>query len=451
MDDILKAIYNETKKKIYYDVDEYFNLQGSFGFYETYNENEKIRFLVSEIEKTIKNNLTNSIDCIVNGTIQSIENSLSQMKNYIIANPSKKESIQKIFLNSIIESISFLSNVNMNQDFFNNLLKSISNNELRNFILTIDITYDDIVNYYNRNLLAVYEETGLKNLEYIDKSNLYLISLTECLLNQYEESLCHFNGDIKNMLCQDLEKLYQTKNYDLKSEAQWSKYKLIELNEHRYIAPMAIVDTKYNISFFPHLIPADVLDFIRDYYKKSQFKLSLYPNCATLFNFDFDYSLALEDIQYGIAPSVERLKSKLANYQIKLIDITLQDSFWVWNKGTDLYLEEIVNDFNIYQEAIVTRMIHVEFFNEENILYINHIDFEYIFYSEDEFISREDNINQKGQKYMRQKVFKIDNAKIPLNDLFLYYISYNTFINTVLIDEAFEALGIIKNKKDGTI
>ena len=141
----------------------------------------------------------------------------------------------------------------------------------------------------------------------------------------------------------------------------------------------------------------------------------------------------------------DRLKRKLSNYQIKLIDISLQDSFWIWNKGTDLYLEEIMNDFNIYQEAIVTKMIHIEFFNEENILYIKHIDFEYIFYSEDDFISRGNNINQKGKKYMRQKVFKIDNAKIPLDDLFLYYISYCTFTNTMLVNEAFEALGIIKS------
>jgi hypothetical protein len=445
MNDILKAIHDEIKKNIYNNIDEYFNLKGSFGFYETYNENEKVRMLVSDIENIIKKDITSSKNCILNGTISCIEKSLSQMKKFIIANPSKKESIQKVFLNSIIGSVSYLDNVNMNQDFFNKLLKSISNNELKNFILTIVITHNDIVNYYNRNLLGIYEETGLKNLEYINKSNLYLISLTECLLNQYEEQLCQFNGDIKNILCQDLEKLYKTKNYDLKTESQWSKYKLIELNEHRYIAPMAIVDTKYNISFFPHLISSNVLEFIKDYYQKFQFKLSLYPNCSTLFNFDFDYSLVLEDIQYGIAPSIERLKSKLSNYQIKLIDINLQDSFWVWNKSTDLYLEEIVNDFNIYQESIVTRMIHIEFFKEENILYIKHIDFEYIFYSEEEFISREKNINQKGKKYMRQKIFKIDNAKIPLDNLFLYYISYNIFTNTILVNEAFEALGIIKN------
>ena len=107
-----------------------------------------------------------------------------------------------------------------------------------------------------------------------------------------------------------------------------------------------------------------------------------------------------------------------------------------------------MNDFNIYQEAIVTKMIHIEFFNEENILYIKHIDFEYIFYSEDDFISRENNINQKGEKYMRQKVFKIDNAKISLDDLFLYYISYYSFTNTMLVNEVFEELGIIKSTED---
>ena len=445
MNDILKALHDEIKKNIYNNIDEYFNLKESFYFYKIYNENEKVRMLVSGIENIIQKDITSSKNCVLNGTISYIEKSLSQMKKFIIANSSKKESIQRVFLNSIIKSVSYLENVNVNQDFFDKLLKSISNNELKNFILTIVITHKDIVNYYNRNLLSIYEETRLKNLEYINKSNLYLISLTECLLKQYEEQFCQFNGDIKNILCQDLEKLYQTKNYDLKEELQWSKYKLIELNEHRYIAPMAIVDTKYNISFFPHLISSNVLEFIKDYYQKFQFKLSLYPNCSALFNFNFDCSLILEDIQYGIAPSIERLKSKLSNYQIKLIDINLKDSLWVWNKNTDLYLEEIVNDFNIYQESVVTRMIHIEFLKEENLLYIKHIDFEYIFYSEEEFISREDNINQKGQKYIRQKIFKIDNAKILLNDLFLYYISYNIFTNTSLVNEAFEELGLIEN------
>lgn len=443
MNNILKDIYNQTKKNTYNNADEYFNFQNSFRFYEIYNENEQIRTLISNIDTLIQDDLTIAKNCIVNGTIAFIENSLIQMKKLIIANPSKKQSIQQIYLNSIIESVSFLSSVNMDQAFFNNLVEAILKNDLKKFILAIDINHNDIVNFYNKNLLFVYQETALKDLQHINKNNLYLIALTECLLNQYEESLYHFNGNIKNTLCKNLEELYQTKNYDLSKEVQWSKYSLIELNEHRHIAPMTIVDTKYKISFFPHLIDANTLDFIKDYYQKSNFKLSLYPNCTTLFNFEFDYSLALEEVQYGIAPSIERLKSKLSDHQMKLIDISLHDTFWVWNKGTDLYLEEIVSDFNIYQEAIVTKMIHIEFFNEENTIFIKHIDFEYIFYSDNEFINRENDINQKGQKYIRQKVFKIDNAKIPLNDLFLYFIAYNTFTNTVLVDEAFEKMGII--------
>jgi hypothetical protein len=90
VNDILKAIHNETKKNIYNNIDEYFNLQGSFGFYETYNENEKVRSLVLDIEKIVKYDLTSSKNCVVNGIISFIENSVSQMKKIIIVKRSIK-------------------------------------------------------------------------------------------------------------------------------------------------------------------------------------------------------------------------------------------------------------------------------------------------------------------------------------------------------------------------
>ena len=52
-----------------------------------------------------------------------------------------------------------------------------------------------------------------------------------------------------------------------------------------------------------------------------------------------------------------------------------------------------------------------------------------------------DNFKQKGNRYKRQKIFKIDNAKINLIEN-IYDLVYNSLDNKSLIDEYFEMLNI---------
>ena len=50
-----------------------------------------------------------------------------------------------------------------------------------------------------------------------------------------------------------------------------------------------------------------------------------------------------------------------------------------------------------------------------------------------------DNFEQKGSRYKRQKIFKIDNAKINLVEN-LYDLVYNSLDNKNLVDEYFEMI-----------
>ena len=106
--------------------------------------------------------------------------------------------------------------------------------------------------------------------------------------------------------------------------------------------------------------------------------------------------------------------------------------------------DELQNrDINFFDDlnVIYTKVVHLIFFVEDETLYIEHIDLEYIFYTLDEYIERFDNDNfeQKGSRYKRQKIFKIDNAKINLVEN-LYDLVYNSLDNKNLVDEYFEMI-----------
>ena len=99
----------------------------------------------------------------------------------------------------------------------------------------------------------------------------------------------------------------------------------------------------------------------------------------------------------------------------KLYSENINDTLWIKIDKQNITFEEICDNFDVYANAIVTQVIHLEYIKEDNEFFITHLDHEYIFYTEDEYLKRESDINQKGTAKPRMKSFKIDNARIPLN------------------------------------
>lgn len=80
---------------------------------------------------------------------------------------------------------------------------------------------------------------------------------------------------------------------------------------------------------------------------------------------------------------------------------------------SNIIFEELCENFLTYGDNIITQVVHVEYYCEDNEYYMKHIDHEYIFYSIDEYERRLKESAQKG--YKKIKTFKIDDSKIPLN------------------------------------
>lgn len=101
-----------------------------------------------------------------------------------------------------------------------------------------------------------------------------------------------------------------------------------------------------------------------------------------------------------------------------------KDNFWVFhdNKKKQISFEELCDDFKIFNDDVVTQLIHLEYEKVGNEYFITHIDHEYIIYTFDEYESRLSDNSQKG--YKKVKTFKVDNAKIPF---FYQYETYYDF------------------------
>lgn len=144
-----------------------------------------------------------------------------------------------------------------------------------------------------------------------------------------------------------------------------------------------------------------------------------------------------------------------ANKTNELIDVNTREVVdLIGNKSDGLKKSELYNltfeecfdenkedELSYRKDQKVTQVVHLQYTIDDDSLYVNHIDHEYIFYTLDEFEARKENHNQKGEARPRFKTFKIDKARIPLVDdsgyCFLKEVLYGFFKNTSLIDEYF--------------
>ncbi|MCM1048245.1 MAG: hypothetical protein NC433_07460 [Clostridiales bacterium] len=119
-----------------------------------------------------------------------------------------------------------------------------------------------------------------------------------------------------------------------------------------------------------------------------------------------------------LAEALERGKyfslSELGSYSVtRLYSEQYEDCLWVVTDSGDITFEELCEDFETYEDMVVTQVIHLEYENEGREVYITHLDHEYIFYSIEEYELRTVNWQQKGNAKTRMKSFKIDNSRIP--------------------------------------
>ena len=125
------------------------------------------------------------------------------------------------------------------------------------------------------------------------------------------------------------------------------------------------------------------------------------------------------------------------------------NNMWIFVSNGNMIFEEMQSNEFEQDDSLVTSVIHLEYYLEDNNYYISHIDHEYIFYSIDEYEKRKVSPDQKGHK--RVKTFKIDESSILMNHHcklydnnnnyvvvpFIYYVLNLYFNNKKLVEEYF--------------
>ena len=69
---------------------------------------------------------------------------------------------------------------------------------------------------------------------------------------------------------------------------------------------------------------------------------------------------------------------------------------WVVIDPQNITFEELCKNFEVYNDMVVTQVVHLQYKKEGNCTYITHLDHEYVFYTIDEYDNRMGNVTQKG-------------------------------------------------------
>lgn len=132
-------------------------------------------------------------------------------------------------------------------------------------------------------------------------------------------------------------------------------------------------------------------------------------------------------------------------------EINCGNQLWVRRETTSLYFEELEESPLIEENSVVTRLLHIQVDDTDHNTIV-HLDFEYVFYSMQEFEERKTHPNKKGTNHKRKKILKLDECSLPINHkvpmldtcyrkcevLFIYFVLNFFFKKKKLLREYFE-------------
>ncbi|MDY0116737.1 MAG: hypothetical protein RBR59_04060 [Sulfurimonadaceae bacterium] len=311
----------------------------------------------------------------------------------------------------------------------------------------------DIINKNKKHINIKLSEEHIKQYTFsykLQNNNIESFGIFVMLLQIFEKKEFFFNGFTSekiNINLKFLINLYKQREYNLNLEEEFNKYKLIEITSYRELfwQEPRIIDNKYNITFDIKYINISIYKKIIELFELRNFKLSFYPNCINIKDYVNTKVMIFDSKEYGRANSLNDFKTMKLKSNCKFIDYIAKDKLYIKHNEAELTFEEIQNEpkFLDNEEILYTKVVHLIFYKENNELYLEHLDLEYIFYSIEEYSERfdSDNFEQKGNIIKRQKIFKIDNAKINLAE-HLYELVYFSLDNKDLINEYFVEIGL---------
>ncbi|HHW8982427.1 hypothetical protein HVX13_15325 [Citrobacter freundii] len=333
------------------------------------------------------------------------------------------------YINSSLEKSSFqfyimsIFNKKNNTDVTYEYLNEIIDNSLTCMSMIINNSYKNV--------------HGSEDYTYIS-SNYEYYYIGSLLFDDYIEKL--ELSDLINMkYAREVETKYKNIGIELNTEdIQFNKYKLLSLNNNITICnnkdSQTIQDNRLGGHFW---IPVP---------RKLLFSLQELINLGMVSDISFridnitKYIPFLEDIEQGTPlklnvtdlPPLSKFYSS-DNYA---------DTFWVHHdsKKKSITFEELRDDFQMANDDVITQVIHLEYFNLNNVFHIQHLDHELISYTLEQYEKKL--LDSKIKGYKKTKSFKIDNAKIPFmfknnNEFLLFQVLDTYFKNSDLISEYF--------------
>lgn len=232
---------------------------------------------------------------------------------------------------------------------------------------------------------------------------------------------------------------YEKIGIDIAQEdAQFSKYSLISMSKNIQIFndkdSQTIADDRLD-KYFWIAVPRKLLSSIEELIKNE-----MVSDISFRVDYVSDLLPMMEEMEFG-APL--RLKiSSLPKLSKFYSTEKYENNLWIRHDAEKLSLtfEELMEDFEVVGDDIVTQVIHLEYNIKGDDFFITHLDHEFIIYTLDNYQDRLSDANIKGHR--KVKTFKIDNSIIPFNiringELFLVQVLDSYFKNYDLIHEYF--------------
>ena len=235
-------------------------------------------------------------------------------------------------------------------------------------------------------------------------------------------------------------------------EREGKRYGLITLdNSHKLkiMLPPRVFDSKNKKTIFLDSFITETLadEIQRLYDKKMVGRVSLRGD--RVFCGECQEEYLMEEMEFGeqFVLDFDKIEVLTKLY----LPYSYEDQLWVRRDNSNLYFEEMDSRLILTGDIYVTRLLHVRI-QEENVKSIEHIDWELLFYTKDEFEGRKKNSSQKGTARERRKIFKLDNCSIPFDEMtmmfdadrkeikvpFLFYLLNQCMKHKELLREYFE-------------
>lgn len=201
--------------------------------------------------------------------------------------------------------------------------------------------------------------------------------------------------------------------------SQFQKYGLLPIDKQRELLcldPPRLYDKEKNKTIFLKNIPLVLANKLSELVNAKKIReLAVRGSDSNIFDGRVVFESIMEEIERGKIFTLSELGKPEVT---KLYSKNYEDCLWVVIDSENITFEELCQDFKVYEEKIVTQVIHLQYTQSDKDTFINHLDHEYIFYTIDEFGRRCQNPEQKGNASTRMKSFKIDNSNISFD---LYY------------------------------